>query len=141
MAYFKINLIQFDHKLKRTCCEITASVYVVCWKFSNDVTIFYVIDIWKSDNISLHLSFFEIFRPFDKLIWIVCVLHYNRNNCKMQRQLRIWRSQISVLLAPLWFETIKSQIDDGNSSNTIQLFLHCNYGSLYWSNWNPLHKS
>jgi hypothetical protein len=53
MAYFKINLIQFDHKLKHTCCEITTSVYVVCWKFSNDVTIFYDIYIWKSDNFIL----------------------------------------------------------------------------------------
>ena len=111
-----------------------SGVYVVHGEFSYDVMIF-------NDNVPISLIIlcsilvFAIIRPFLKLNRNVFVLHQNRNNSIV----------IEVLLASIWdlmvknirftasattsptktsFVTIKSLIDAGNSSNTIQQVLN-----------------
>jgi hypothetical protein len=50
-------LFRFDQKLKCTCCEITSIFFVLPWKFSNDVMIFYDVYVPKSWTVFLSTYF------------------------------------------------------------------------------------
>ena len=83
--------------------------------------------IWK-----VHI-FSNLFVCFETSGYTLGKYHKNRNNStvfeELWCQLWIWRSQISILLAPLRvasntaFATVKSTIDTSNSSITVLLFL------------------
>ena len=84
---------------------------------NNYITIFLAEGIWKA-----HI-FRHLFVCFQTSVYTVGEFHQNRNKW-------IWRSQISVLLAPLRvasktaYATVKSTINTSNSSNTVLLFIN-----------------
>ena len=94
---------------------------------NNYITIFLAERIWKV-HIFRHLYVFKLVcTRWENFIRIgITVLYLKCCQC----QLWIWRSQISILLAPLCvasetaFAAIKSTIDTSNSSNTVLLFLN-----------------
>jgi hypothetical protein len=90
---------------------------------SNNITIFLAEGIWKVHIFRHYLYVFKLVcTHYENFIRIgISVLYLKCCRC----QLWIWRSQISVLLAPLRvasktaFATIESTIDTSNSSNTV----------------------